>query len=242
MSEQPKFKLEDDGRLLVLTGAGVSAESGIATFRGGGGLWENHPVEQVASPEGFEANPTLVWRFYSERRVAAARCEPNPGHRALAKLEQQLGDRMLLVTQNIDGLHARAGSKRLIELHGNLFLSRCTGCARPPFEDRAAHATPPSCDHCGGMLRPQIVWFGEMLNPRELEQIERFMAGTPKLVFLAVGTSGAVWPAAGLVDWARRAGGTTWLVNADPAENAHRFHHFIQGKSGEVLPRLLEVG
>lgn len=239
--ERPR--IDGETWVLVLTGSGVSAESGIPTFRGAGGLWENHPFEKLASPEGFAADPALVWRFYSERRRGAAGCAPNPGHRALVELERRLGDRFLLVTQNVDGLHGDAGCERLVELHGNLFTTRCSACTRPPFEDRELHEAPPRCDRCGGLLRPHIVWFGEALDPRDLERIESFLQGARgRVVFLAAGTSGAVYPAAGLVDVARRLGAETWLVNRDPADNTHRFEHFIPGKSGEVLPELLREG
>ncbi|HKC12716.1 MAG TPA: Sir2 family NAD-dependent protein deacetylase, partial [Vicinamibacteria bacterium] len=160
------LRLDGGTWLLVLTGAGVSAESGIPTFRAAGGLWESHPVEQVASPEGFAADPALVWRFYSERRRKARACEPNPGHRALVAMEERLGNRFLLATQNVDGLHGRAGSRRMVELHGNLFLSRCAACDRAPFPDEGAHDSLPRCEVCGtGLLRPHIVWFGEWLDP-----------------------------------------------------------------------------
>lgn len=239
------LSLDDGTSVLALTGAGISAESGIPTFRGIDGLWENHPVEEVASPEGFRADPRLVWRFYSQRREKARSCQPNRGHRALVKLEERLGDRFLLATQNVDGLHRKAGTKRLVEMHGHLFTSRCSSCARPPFEDENLYETPPTCDLCGkGLLRPHIVWFGEMLDPADLDRIQTFLtrARSGKVVFLAVGTSGAVYPAAGLVDLARMAGAETYLVNADPAENVGRFHHFVQGKAGEVLPSLLGAG
>jgi NAD-dependent deacetylase len=236
------LRIDEGTRLLVLTGAGVSAESGIPTFRGSNGLWENHPVERVASPEGFRDDPSLVWRFYSQRRAGAAPCEPNPGHLAIAEWEKKLGDRFLLVTQNVDGLHRKAGSQRMVELHGNLFTTRCSRCKRVPFEDRLEYpdGTVPLCGECGGALRPHIVWFGEMLDPRALIEVGDFLQRLDtRLVFMAVGTSGAVWPAAGFVDGARKGGGRTWLVNADPADNADRFHHFVQGRSGEVLPTLV---
>jgi NAD-dependent deacetylase len=235
--------LDDRSWLLVLTGAGVSAESGVPTFRGIDGLWRTHPVEQVASPEGFDADPALVWEFYSERRARAGDVLPNPGHTALAAVEARLGERFLLVTQNVDGLHRRAGSSRLVELHGNLFTSRCSKCARPPFPDTTVYpaGSVPSCDVCGARLRPHIVWFGEMLDERNLATIQGFVdsaKGSP-LLFLAAGTSGAVYPAAGLVDVARQAGAKSWLVNAEAADNAHRFDTVVRGKSGELLPRLL---
>ena len=242
MAPEP-LPLDDRSWLLVLTGAGVSAESGVPTFRGIGGLWREHPVERVASPDGFDADPSLVWEFYSERRDKARAVEPNAGHTALAKAEARLGERFLLVTQNVDGLHRRAGSRRLVELHGNLFTSRCSKCARTPFPDEAVYPTGsvPSCDACGARLRPHIVWFGEMLEERNLAAIDAFVeqANGGQLLFLAAGTSGAVYPAAGLVDVARRAGAKSYLVNADAADNAQRFDHVYRGKSGELLPLLL---
>jgi NAD-dependent deacetylase len=243
--EMDKPRIDGETRLLVLTGAGVSAESGIPTFRGSGGLWQNHAFERLASPEGFQEDPDLVWRFYSWRRTVASQCRPNPGHLALAKVEERLGERFLLVTQNVDGLHRQAGSRRLREIHGNLFLTRCASCDRPPFEDKALHERgAPRCDRCGGLLRPHVVWFGEMLDPSHFEEIDTFLerARGGRLLFLAAGTSGVVYPAAGLVDLARRHHAETWLVNAEAPENAHRFHQFIQGKSGEVLPELLAGG
>ncbi|RKH51652.1 SIR2 family NAD-dependent protein deacylase [Corallococcus llansteffanensis] len=234
--------LDSRTRLLVLTGAGVSAESGVPTFRGMNGLWENHPVEAVASPEGFDADPALVWRFYSQRRGGAADVKPNPGHDALVRWEQHLGDRFLLATQNVDGLHERAGSQRVVAMHGHLFRTKCADCGRKPFDDASVHpsGTVPRCDQCNGRLRPDIVWFGESLASEDLERIGDFIArkdGT-RLVFLAAGTSGAVWPAAGLVDQVRALRGDTWLVNFESAANTERFHHFVQGRSGEVLPSL----
>ena len=236
--------IDDRTHLLVLTGAGVSAESGVPTFRDSNGLWEKHPVEAVASPQGFKADPALVWRFYSQRREGAAAVKPNPGHHTLAEWERRLGDRFLLATQNVDGLHRVAGSQRLVEMHGHLFTSRCSGCEREPFEDRTVYpeGTVPECDACGGALRPHIVWFGEYLDPANIERIDRFVQDAVKaqgrLVFLAAGTSGAVYPAAGLVEQVTARGGETWLVNLEPSENVSRFHHFVAGKSGEVLPTL----
>jgi NAD-dependent deacetylase len=231
-------------RVLVLTGAGISAESGLETFRGAGGLWDGHPVEQVASPEGFAADPALVWRFYSTRRRDAAAAEPNSAHRALAALEARLGDRFLLATQNVDGLHRRAGSGRLVEIHGTLWRTKCSACLRPAFPDDSHPVEPPlpRCA-CGALLRPDIVWFGEMLDAADTLRIERFMRGPPgrrePLVFLAVGTSGNVYPAAGYVHAARFHGADTWLANLDPAENAGAFDHVVAGPAGTTLPRLL---
>jgi len=238
-----RLRLDASTRLLVLTGAGVSAESGVPTFRAAGGLWENHPVEKVASPEGFREDPELVWRFYSERRRKARDVQPNPGHDALAAIEERMGDRFLLVTQNVDGLHRRAGSRRLVEIHGSLFETRCTDCDRPPFPDDREYGTPPTCEVCRkGRLRPAVVWFGELLDLERLGRIEGFMneARGSRFVFLAAGTSGIVYPAAGLVLEARAAGAETWLVNADAPDNLGAFHHFVQGPSGRILPGLVE--
>lgn len=239
-----------NSRLLVLTGAGVSAESGLATFRDSNGLWERHRVEDVATPEGFARDPGLVWRFYSGRREQAKAVEPNAGHRALAEMERRLGERFLLVTQNVDGLHQRAGSQRVIEIHGSLFRTKCSGCDLEPFHDDATYLdrTLPTCDSCKGrgrdaLLRPDIVWFGEMLDPGSLQTIDAFMRRDRDVpfVFLAAGTSGAVWPVAGLVNLARSLGASTVLVNAERAENTERFHTFVRGKSADVLPVFLGV-
>jgi NAD-dependent deacetylase len=243
----PSLGIDADTTLMVLTGAGVSAESGLPTFRDANGLWEKHAVEQVASPEGFRADPALVWRFYSQRRAAAKDCQPNAGHRAIAEVEKRLGPRFLLVTQNVDGLHARAGSTRIIELHGNLFTSRCSSCDRPPFVDERLYEDAlPECERCRArgrhaLLRPHIVWFGEALFPESMERIDTFLRGAAetRLVFLAVGTSGVVYPAAGLVQLARHHKAETWLLNAERAENAAAFDHFVQGRSAELLPELL---
>ncbi|MFH1474272.1 MAG: NAD-dependent deacylase [Chloroflexota bacterium] len=239
-----RIPIDERTRILVLTGAGISAESGLATFRGAGGLWDGHPVEQVASSEGFAADPELVWRFYSRRRRDAAAAAPNDAHRALATLETRLGDRFRLATQNVDGLHARAGSRRLGELHGTLLRPRCSRCMRPPFADAAypVRLPLPRCA-CGALLRPDIVWFGEMLDPAVTRRVDRFMreaAGAP-FVFLAVGTSGTVHPAAAYVQAARRHGARTWLANLDPAENAGAFDHVVVGPAGTLLPNLLGV-
>ncbi len=248
MSVAP-LRLAADAHVLVLTGAGVSAESGIPTFRDAGGLWESHPVEQVATPQGFQRDPGLVWRFYSARRRAALACVPNAGHAALVDWERRLGERFLLVTQNVDGLHLRAGNTRVIEIHGSLFRTRCARCDRPSEHDERAYEDgAPACERCAAqgrraLLRPDIVWFGELLDARHLSAIDTFVAaarGKP-FVFLAAGTSGAVYPAAGLVDLASDAGAETWLVNAEPAENVGRFAHFLQGPSGTILPALWPV-
>jgi len=232
-----------DAALLVLTGAGVSAESGLATYRGTGGLWRSHAFERLASPEGFHADPALVWRFYSERREGVVAARPNPGHVALAKVERRMGDRFLLVTQNVDGLHRRAGSERVIEIHGRLLGTRCSRCDRPELPDETSYpeGTVPRCERCGAALRPAVVWFGEKLDEGHLEAVDAFLErwSGERLVFLAAGTSGAVWPVAGFVDRARARGAETWLVNAERADNAGRFDHVREGPSATLLPALL---
>jgi NAD-dependent deacetylase len=238
--------LDPSTYLLVLTGAGISAESGIPTFRDAGGLWEGHSVEDVASPAGFRKDPLNVWRFYSQRRANMTGVAPNAGHAALVDVERKLGDRFLLVTQNIDGLHTAAGSERVVEMHGNLMRSRCTVCDRAAFEDRTAYrdGVAPMCGPCkvrgtDALLRPDIVWFGELIPPGVLDRIERFIQAAGKhLAFLAIGTSGLVYPAAGFVDVARKAGGRSWLVNAERQANATSFDEVVIGSAGTVLPVL----
>lgn len=241
--EPPALDLEAPARLLVLTGAGVSAESGLRTFRGAGGLWEGHRVEDVASPEGFARAPNLVWAFYAARRRAAAVAEPNAAHHALAACEARMSDRFLLVTQNIDGLHARAGSSRVLEIHGSLWRARCTGCDRPPFVDTSEPTESPRCDLCGGALRPAVVWFGEPVDVEADWRTRAFVRDAARarerLVFLAVGTSGSVWPASGLVRFASDLGAETWLANLDEADNSGWFDHRVLGPATEVLPALL---
>lgn len=224
-------------RLFVLTGAGVSAESGLATFRGSGGLWNGYRVEDVATPEAWHANPELVWRFYSMRRKDAMAAEPNAGHRALAALEQRLRDRLYLCTQNVDDLHERAGSQRLHHMHGNLFQSRCERCG-VPFPDRALYESAqelPFCDKCGSPVRPHIVWFGEI--PMDMDGISRELDRAT--VLLVVGTSGSVYPAAGFVNIANLRGIRTVYVGPEEPLNASAFDEILPGTSGEVLPRLL---
>jgi NAD-dependent deacetylase len=236
-----------DTHLMVLTGAGISVESGLSTYRAMNGLWNEHPVKDVATPYGFEADPGLAWRFWSERRAEAQRAQPNRGHAALVAPEELLADRFLLVTQNVDGLHQRAGSQRVVELHGSLHRSRCSKCGRPPFEDDELYpeGAPPSCELCppgsAGVIRPAVVWFAEPIAQPDMDRVERFMARAARgrFVFLAVGTSGVVTPASAFVEEARKLGAETWLVNLEPPPNLDYFDHFIEGESGRVLPGLL---
>jgi NAD-dependent deacetylase len=225
-------------RIVVLTGAGVSAESGIPTFRGVGGLWRNHRIEEVASPHAWRRDPRLVWEFYSIRRCVAAVAKPNPAHFALASLERKLQDRLFHCTQNVDDLHEQAGAKHVLHMHGELFKSRCDSCSRAPFQDRNTYdppAEPPRCE-CAGRIRPHICWFGEV--PFELDRI--YEALEQCTLFMAVGTSGVVEPAA---SFAAHVGGRarTIYVGAEEPANASAFTECHLGKAGEILPRLFDV-
>lgn len=220
-------------QIVVLTGAGISAESGIATFRDADGLWEGHSVEDVATPEGFARDRAMVQRFYDERRAGLLTVEPNAAHRALAELEETLGDALLIVTQNIDDLHERAGSKNVVHMHGELRKALCRGCGvASPWD--AALIDEPDCPACGvADLRPDVVWFGEI--PYEMDRITDALgdAGT----FVSIGTSGAVYPAAGFVQHARRHGARTLELNLEPSEGSVFFHETRNGKAGEIVPR-----
>jgi len=224
-------------RVVILTGAGISAESGIRTFRASDGLWEEHRIEEVATPEGWEANPQLVWSFYQQRRRQLLEVEPNSGHKALFELEKYL-DNFLLVTQNVDNLHERAGSQNLIHMHGELEKLRCQECQHIEAMMEEEHLGEDfiSCRQCGAQLRPHIVWFNEM--PLQLPEIEKAL--TQCDVFIAIGTSGHVYPASGFLHTARLNGSHTIGINLDPPENVYFFDEFFQGKAGEILPHLVQ--
>jgi NAD-dependent deacetylase len=229
-----------DDRVFVLTGAGISAESGLPTFRAEDGLWAGHRVEEVCTPDAWKRNPALVWEFYSARRKQGAQARPNPAHRALAELEAQLADRFFLCTQNVDDLHERAGSRRLLHMHGELARARCEReCGRPPVEDHAVYASLDEVGRCpcGGRLRPHIVFFGEI--PLEMERIEEEIARATLMI--VVGTSGSVYPAAAFVHWARQAGARTVYVGPEPPLNADAFTHIVEGRAGVVLPGAFAV-
>lgn len=225
--------------IVILTGAGISAESGIQTFRAADGLWENHRVEEVATPEGFKANPDLVQRFYNERRqqLLSDSINANPAHKALAKLEAEYPGKVLVVTQNIDDLHERAGTKALIHMHGELLKMRCS-FTENVFDLRADLNADQHCPCCDkpGRLRPHIVWFGEM--PLKMEQIYRALMGCD--LFLSIGTSGHVYPAAGFVQEASDAGALTIEVNLEPSAIESRFDHHLYGKASERVPELVD--
>ena len=226
--------------IVVLTGAGISAESGIRTFRAADGLWEEHRVEEVASPEGFAADPALVHGFYNERRrhLLSGSVRPNPAHTALARFERNYGDKggeFLLITQNIDNLHEEAGSKNLLHLHGELLKMRCMGSGRV-FDIREDLSTNSRCECCNeaGLLRPHVVWFGEM--PLYMERIAEALAVCD--LFIAIGTSGNVYPAAGFYETARRAGARTVEINLEVTGS--RFDEQIYGKASETVPAYLQ--
>lgn len=223
-------------RIVVLTGAGVSAESGVNTFRDNGGLWENHRIEDVATPEAFERNPTLVQRFYNLRRAQLATVQPNPAHRALADFEQQFEGDFLLVTQNVDDLHDRAGSSHLLHMHGELKKARCVKTHR--IYDIDTDITDASLCPCCQQpnLRPHIVWFGEM--PLFMDTIYQALERCD--LFVSIGTSGHVYPAAGFVEVARAAGAHTVEINLEPSRVRDAFEERLYGKAGELLPEYLQ--
>lgn len=221
-------------QIVILTGAGISAESGIQTFRDAGGLWEGHPVEQVATPEGFAADPVLVHRFYNLRRAALSSVEPNAAHKALAALQDGFSGEVILVTQNVDDLHERGGSQNIIHMHGELLSAFCTACNhRWRQETDLSVETPcPACQTKGGP-RPDIVWFGEM--PYEMDRIERVLENCD--LFVSIGTSGAVYPAAGFVQLAHMHGAQTLELNLEPSQGSAFFSETQHGPATQLVPQ-----
>jgi NAD-dependent deacetylase len=236
MFSQLGARLAQAKRVSALTGAGISAESGVPTFRGPDGLWKQYRPEQLATPEAFARDPQLVWEWYDWRRRKVASCQPNAGHQALARLEQRLED-FALITQNVDGLHRAAGSRKLYELHGDIWRLRCTGC-RSSGEDRRAPLLqiPPRCDDCGGLLRPDVVWFGESLPADQLGGA--VAAAARSEVMLVVGTSSLVYPAASLPLVAKRAGALVVEINPENTPLSPVADLTILGRAAEVLPEV----
>lgn len=233
--------LAEAERIAVLTGAGISQESGVPVFRGPGGLWRRHRAEQLATPAAFARDPRLVWEWYDWRRSMLARAQPNPGHYALVQLEQlrSAASEFTLITQNVDGLHDRAGSQRVLKLHGDLWTLRCLGCGRTSINhDLPLKELPPRCA-CGGLLRPGVVWFGEALPEDVLRQA--VAAARRAQVFLVVGTSAVVQPAASLPLVARESGGRVVEVNTQETPLTPQVDASFLGPAGELLPRLVEV-
>ncbi|MBB5705502.1 Sir2 family NAD+-dependent deacetylase [Sphingopyxis panaciterrulae] len=229
--------MRDIRNIVVLTGAGVSAESGIDTFRDAGGLWEQHRVEDVATPEAFARDPDLVHRFYDARRAAIQTKAPNAAHAALARLDAAWPGELLIVTQNVDDLHERAGAARLIHMHGEHLNAWCSACDQRspwtgPLIDR------PACPACGlpGTLRPDIVWFGEM--PYRMDEIYHALARAD--LFVSIGTSGAVYPAAGFVREARAGGARTLELNLEPSEGGYWFDEARHGPATALVPQWVD--
>ena len=220
----------------ALTGAGVSAESGIPTFRGANGLWKQYRPEDLATPEAFARNPELVWKWYDWRRGIIAQAKPNAGHTALAELEQRVPD-FTLITQNVDDLHDDAGSRRILKVHGSIWTVRCVGCGRENVDRRAPlPEIPPRCQ-CGALLRPGVVWFGEPLPSTVWNEAER--AAERAEVFLVIGTSALVYPAAGLAATAKRAGANLVEINIAETPLSQSIDAFLKGSSAELLPQLM---
>jgi NAD-dependent deacetylase len=224
--------------ITVLTGAGVSAESGVPTFRGEGGLWKTYRAEELATPGAFQRDPVTVWEWYDYRRRICSGIDPNPAHGAITRLDEGLPS-FLLITQNVDGLHRRAGTRRIVELHGNLFRVRCTRCGETSENwDVPIGHIPPEC-HCGGLLRPDVVWFGEALPEAALS--EAFEASRSCGLMLVVGTSAVVQPAASMPLLAKQAGAHVIEVNPDPTPITPYADIHLSGKAGEILPGVVDL-
>ncbi len=234
-------RLSDARGVAVLTGAGISAESGIPTFRDVDGLWERFRPEELANVRAFLRNPELVQRWYDHRRSIANETTPNAGHLALAEMESMFGE-FTLVTQNVDNLHCRAGSRRIVELHGNITRSYCVDCEQPAGEDvmrPIAEGMRAVCSNCGGLIRPDVVWFGEMLPEGAMEAA--YAAAEAADVFLSVGTSAVVYPAAGIPPHAKASGAYVAEINIERSAIADAVDEVVLGRAGEILPALVEA-
>ncbi|KAI5646594.1 sir2 family domain-containing protein [Phthorimaea operculella] len=265
-SDMVKFReaLKSAKEVVILSGAGISAESGIPTFRGAGGFWRKYQAQALATPEAFRSRPSLVWEFYHYRREVAAKAQPNAGHKAIAEFEEKHGKdkKITVITQNVDGLHARAGTKNLIELHGNLYKTRCTKCREvlvntdspicealagkgAPDENVAGSDVPvkslPHCKKtdCRGLLRPHIVWFGENLERAVLNSAEDAMSTCD--ICLVVGTSSVVYPAAMFAPQAAERGAIVAEFNIEPTPATPDFHFYFEGPCGTTLPQALDI-
>lgn len=226
-------KIRQARRMVVLTGAGISAESGVPTFRGAGGLWREYRATDLATPEAFARNPQLVWEFYNYRREVLAPLQPNAAHKALVSLEERIPE-FVLLTQNIDGLHQAAGSRAVVELHGNIWWVRCSRCGRKSEDRRVPVPFPPHCDACGAMMRPDVVWFGESLDPYVLQTAYTKLEHCD--VMLVIGTSGVVQPAASMGLYAQEHGAFVVEINLEPTPYSRAFNVSLLGKAGELVP------
>jgi len=223
----------------VLTGAGISAESGVPTFRGDEGLWRKFRPEELATMSAFMDNPKLVWEWYNWRRELIGEVKPNPGHYALAQMEE-LFDSFTLITQNVDGLHIMAGSGNLLEVHGNIYRNKCRDCEAQVSQDEEIDPDNiPACEKCGGQIRPDVVWFGEMLNPEVINGA--FAAAEQSDLFLSIGTSGVVHPAASLPVAAKQNGATLVEINPEQTPLTGLANFYVAGPSGEILPPIVEA-
>jgi NAD-dependent deacetylase len=233
--EAVRSVLRQASRIAVLTGAGVSAESGIPTFRGPGGIWRTYKAEDLATPEAFVRDPKFVWEWYDYRRSVIAEVEPNAGHRALVKLEERVGE-FTLITQNVDGLHDRAGSRKILKVHGDIWMVRCTVCGQEREEKSVRLSEiPPRCE-CGGIERPGVVWFGEALPPLVWEHAKRAVQQVE--VLLVVGTSAVVHPVAGLADLAKSRGAVVVEVNVAETPVTAGADYSLRGPAAAILPEL----
>ena len=234
--ERARALLKAAQRVSVLTGAGISAESGVPTFRGAGGLWKQFRAEDLATPEAFRRDPQLCWEWYDWRRGLLANLKPNPGHEALAELERR-SSQFTLITQNVDGLHTRAGSRAVLEVHGNIWNLRCTGCSREWVDHSVPLPLLPRCKVCQALARPGVVWFGENLDRNIWSAAERAVSSCD--VLLVVGTSALVYPAAGLVPLAQSTGAKIIEVNLESTPVSGLVDCALTGPAGEILPNLI---
>ena len=231
-----KEKVTTARSLTILTGAGISADSGVPTFRGADGLWRTFRAEDLATPEAFERDPRLVWEWYNWRRELIATKKPNPAHEAIVELERQRQE-FWLITQNVDGLHPAAGSKKLSEIHGNIWKVRCSACGTIEDNHDVPIAILPMCRRCNGLLRPHIVWFGESLFPRDLARCGSALQSCD--VLLVIGTSGLVYPAAGFATVAKKAGAFVAEINLEPTPQSDLVDLSLQGRAKDIVPLLL---
>ena len=230
-------KLAECKSLTILTGAGVSADSGMPTFRGNDGLWKNYRAEELATPEAFERDPELVWKWYNMRREKLSAISPNPAHHAIVDLEKKVKD-FSLITQNVDGLHEKSGSRNILELHGNIWKVRCTECHAVTDNHNVPIEILPYCDDCGGLLRPHIVWFGEMLPGDVLSSANAALARCDMM--LIVGTSGVVQPAASMAFLAKRSGAYIVEANLEATPHSDIVDETIIGRAAEIIPACLD--